>query len=76
MDKIDEIIEVVGFIKDRMITKDDLQKDLNPIKEDIVLIKERVFAIEGKLDGINTRIDREAERNFEQDVRLQKLESK
>ena len=76
MDKIDEIIEVVGFIKDRMVTKDDLQKELNPIKEDIVLIKERVFAIEGKLDGINTRIDREAERNFEQDVRLQKLESK
>lgn len=76
MDGIKELTEIVTFIKDKMVTKEDLADLRTELKTDIGEVKDRITAIEGKLNGVNTRIDREAERNFEQDVRLQKLESK
>lgn len=69
MDKSDEILEVIGFIKDRMVTKEDLKTALQPIKDEL-------FAINGKLAGIDKRIDREAERNYEQDLRIANLEKR
>lgn len=67
--KVDDLVEIVGFIKDRMVTKEDLKEELDPIKADI-------SAIKGAIDGIDRRIDREAEERFNQGVRIATLEKK
>ena len=70
--RIDEIYEVVAFIKDNMATKFELAE----VKSDVAEVKDRVFAIEGKLDGINRRVDDVVDKNKQFDVRTTKLETK
>lgn len=63
--QIDEILEVGIHIKDVMATKHKLNE-----------VKDRVYAIEGKLDGINIRIENEVDYHKGITVRIDKLEKK
>lgn len=67
--QIDEILEVVIHIKDVMATKEELME----VKKEL---SNQIFAIEGKLGGINNRIDNEVDHRKVMNVRVDKLEKK
>jgi len=45
-----DILEAVNFIKERMLTKDDVRE----------IVREELEPVKGKVDGINQRLDTEA----------------
>ncbi len=76
-DRIDEIYEVVEFIKDSMVRGFAHVEDrFLEVRSELSKVKDRVFAIEGKLDDINKRIDNEVDKRKQLDVRASKLETK
>jgi hypothetical protein len=59
------VLEVVVFMKDRMATQTELKE-----------VKDKVFAIEGKLDGIYSKFDQQAKTNYDHKTRIVRLEQK
>ncbi|MBI5456370.1 hypothetical protein HY969_01385 [Candidatus Kaiserbacteria bacterium] len=78
-DKIDQVLEVVEFIKDRMVTKSELKEDLGNFatKEDLKETEERLTqAINSKNDGAHRRLDQEVDKRKLLEVRVSKLETR
>ncbi|HVM73356.1 MAG TPA: hypothetical protein VMU13_00560 [Candidatus Paceibacterota bacterium] len=72
-----EILEVVNSIKDKMVTKDELQEGLDglrtELKADIKEVGERVLAVENRLSAMDNRIDDEAARRKDLENRVRNV---
>jgi hypothetical protein len=66
--KIDDLTDVVIFIKDRMATKEELRE----VEE---RLGNRIIAVEGKVDGVYNLIDQEVDKRKALEVRTTKLEA-
>lgn len=70
-DNMKDILESLVFIKERMVTKDDLAEVETRIAARMDKIDDRLVAVESKIGGIHTRIDEEIaqRKNLESRVR-------
>jgi hypothetical protein len=87
-DRIDEIYEVVSFIKNQMVKGfADVEDRFVSLEDRFVSLEDRFVSLEkkvdlhhdeviGKLDGVNRRIDNEVDKRKVLDVRASKLETK
>lgn len=83
MDKADEILEVVSFMKKRMVTKDELAtlEERMATKEDLTVLEEQMATKEGlarvelKVDGVINRLDDELDKRKVLEVRVGRLEN-
>ena len=60
-----DILEAVNFIKDHMVTKDDLREELAPIRSDLKSIRDDLDDLSEKLEnvsGFRKEIDHALER--------------
>ena len=81
--KLDDLTEVVVFIKDRMATKEDLiqvekrlDKRIDGVENRLDKVDGRLDRVEIKLDGIDRRLDDELDKRKQLEVRTAKLETK
>lgn len=71
--KIDDLTEVVVFMKDHMVTKEELQETL---KEELDPIKNRLISVEKKVEGIYKLNDVEVQKRTDLGKRVTRLEEK
>ena len=74
--KLDELTDVVIFIKDHMATKEELTKVEDRLGVRITKVEDRLSAVEGKLDGIVTRMDYELDKRKVMEVQIGTLNKK
>ena len=70
-----EILEIVNFIKDRMMTKEEGSTKEN-LAETEQRLGDRITALESKVGGVHNRIDLELDKRLQIEVRVNRLESK
>ena len=66
--EIGEVLEIVNFMKDRMVTKEDLDDKFKEFRKEIQKdiqaatdpLKTSIEALSGKMSGTNARLDLEA----------------
>jgi hypothetical protein len=55
----ESILETVNFVKDRMVTKDDLKVVEERLAGRIDGVDDRLTAVESKISGVRNRLDEE-----------------
>jgi hypothetical protein len=48
-----DILEAVNFIKDHMVTKDDLREELKPIRSELKSIRDELDDLTDKLENVS-----------------------
>ena len=56
-----DILEIVIFLKENMATKDEMDAGFKDVNDQLKEVNDRVISVESKVEGINKRLDVEAE---------------
>ena len=69
---MDDLVEVVGFIKDRMATRDDIAR----LETEMFRMRDDIRAIDGKVSGIWNVLDLHTDRIKKLETEVQRLKQK
>ena len=72
-DETKEILETVNFIKDRMVTKDELHDEIKLVK-DAMATKDGLRRVEMKVECVDKRLDYELDKRKRLEVRAANVE--
>lgn len=74
---IESILETVEFIKDKMVTKEELAEELVEVRKEIQASEGRLNqVVSSKIDGVHRRIDEDLDKRKALEGRVRVLETK
>jgi chromosome segregation ATPase len=74
-DILEIVVSMKGYIENNLVTKEELSKELNSLEKKLEKRMDTGFEeVNGKIDGLNRRIDNEAENRAQIETRVRKVE--